>query len=106
MKDRSGSNSANERGVQVIIPDPQAEIELQGQALLTFQAGPPGTRVLCTGGTLWLTQAGDLHDHLIQAGQSFSLYREGVVLAQGLPWGKVLILDPARETIHDGNLIP
>jgi hypothetical protein len=84
---------------QVIIRDFRAEINLEGSELLKFEPGQP-TRVLCTTGTLWLTQPGDPHDHLLKAGQSFSLDQPGMVLVQGLPCGKVRILDILKEPLY------
>jgi hypothetical protein len=54
---------------------------------------------MCTTGMLWLTQQSDLNDHLIKAGQLFTIDQRGIVLVQGLPFGKVLILPPATVDI-------
>jgi hypothetical protein len=63
--------------------------------LLKLVFGQLGACVRCISGTLWLTQESDLHDHILKAGQSFTLDHEGIVLVQGLPCGKALILQPA-----------
>jgi hypothetical protein len=78
-----------------ILPDVSAEIDLEGMDLLKLELGQPSTRVMCTAGTLWLTQPGDPQDHFLKAGQSFTPNQRGTVLVQGLPCGKARILPPA-----------
>jgi hypothetical protein len=95
MDNQGKTNNAIEMEVQVIYPDIHTEIVLDGSELLKFDAGQPGTAVACTAGMLWLTQPGDLHDHFLRAGQSFTLYQTGTVLVQGLPSGKARIELPA-----------
>ena len=70
---------------QVIIPDVRSEIDLEGMELLKLNLEQPRARVLCTAGHLWLTQQGDPQDHLLEAGQTFTLNQRGTVLVQGLP---------------------
>ncbi|MCE5281530.1 MAG: DUF2917 domain-containing protein [Deltaproteobacteria bacterium] len=43
-----------------------------------------GTVVSCGKGVLWLTQTGNPGDHLIRAGEAFSVGRRGVVLVSAL----------------------
>jgi hypothetical protein len=90
----------SEMEVQLIISDIRSEIDLDGLELLKLEFGQPGTRVICTTGTLWLTQEGDPHDHLLKAGQSFTLDQPGTVLVQGLPCGKALICETVREPMY------
>ncbi len=78
--------------VQVIFPGNRSEINLAGAELLKLEPGKPGARVICTTGALWLTQQDDPHDHVLKAGQSFTLRQPGTVLVQGVPHGKALIL--------------
>ncbi len=45
-----------------------------------------GARVKSVRGTLWITQEGDREDHVVRAGESFTVERDGVTLvsaAQG-----------------------
>ena len=77
---------------QVIIPDIRSEIDLEGTELLKLDLEQPHASVLCTAGTLWLTQQGDPQDHFLEAGQAFTLNQRGTVLVQGLPCGKARIL--------------
>ena len=43
-----------------------------------------GSVILCRKGVLWLTQTGTPGDHLIRAGEAFSIRRGGVVLVSAL----------------------
>jgi Protein of unknown function (DUF2917) len=81
----------NEKEVRVITGSIRTGINLDGLELLKLDFRRPGATVMCTNGALWLTQQGDPVDHLLQAGQSFTLDQRGIVLVQGLPRGKALI---------------
>lgn len=39
-----------------------------------------GERVRCLRGTLWITQEGDREDHIVSAGEDFTVNRDGVTL--------------------------
>jgi hypothetical protein len=97
MDNRRRKINGSEMEVQVIIGDMRSEIDLDGLELLKLEFGQPGARVMSTSGTLWLTQQGDPHDHIIKTGQSFTLNQRGMVLVQGLPCGRVLILPPVPQ---------
>lgn len=99
MDNRWKNIIGDEREVRVIICNIRSEIDLDGLELLKLEIDRPGASVLCTAGTLWLTQPGDPHDHLLKAGQSFSLNQRGAVLVQGLPCGKAAILDRVKEPL-------
>ncbi len=93
MNARTAECEYNEMGLWVVHPDHQAEIGLEGPELLRLVFLRPGAAVTCTGGALWLTQPGDAQDHIIRAGETFPLYRPGVILVQGLPRGRAVILE-------------
>lgn len=85
----------NARGEKLelhILPDVRAEIDLAGAELLTLDVEERRASVVCTAGTLWLTQPGDLNDHVLEAGQTFTINKPGTVLVQGMPAGKMRIL--------------
>jgi hypothetical protein len=92
MNDRRKKINGSAMEVQVIISDTRSEIDLESDQLLKLEFGQPGACIRCTTGTLWLTQQGDLDDHLLKAGQSFTLDQPGIALVQGLPCGKAFIL--------------
>ena len=97
MDNRRSKLNGREMETQVIIPDIRSEIDLEGSELLKLEFGQPGACVTCTTGILWLTQQGDLHDHLLKTGQSFTLDQPGIVLVQGLPCGKARIQEMVNE---------
>jgi hypothetical protein len=97
MHNRREKINSSAMEVQVIINDIRPEIDLDNAELLRLEFGQPGTRVMCTAGTLWLTQQGDPQDYLLQAGQSFTLNQGGIVLVQGLPCGKARIQPLATQ---------
>jgi hypothetical protein len=100
MDSRRKRLNGSEMKIQVTIGDIRSEIDLDGLELLKLEFGEPGTQVTCTTGTLWLTQQGDPHDHILKAGQSFSLDQPGIILVQGLPRGKVLIRKMVNERVY------
>jgi len=91
MKLQSKENDCGEAEVGVVLPDIHSEIQLKGTEMLKLRSEQPGMVILCTSGALWLTQPGDLHDHILKAGEAFQLYRQGTVLVQGMPRGDVLV---------------
>ncbi len=104
MNNLKGISNQSEMEAPVIIYDIHSEIDLESQALLKLDLGQPGAVVRCISGTLWLTQACDLHDHLLIAGQSFTLDHAGIVLVQGLPYGRARIFPPAQLATAEENL--
>jgi hypothetical protein len=95
MENRKRKINDSAMEVQLIISDTRSEIDLKNRELLKLVFGQPGACVRCITGVLWLTQESDLHDHLLIAGQSFTIEQQGIVLVQGLPCGKALVLPPA-----------
>ena len=106
MDIRNRKLTGREMKARIVIKNIHSEIDVGGWALLRLEAGQPGDRVMCTAGTLWLTQQGDPHDHLLNAGQSFTLDQRGVILVQGLPRGKALILPPSSIGVTAGTSPP
>jgi hypothetical protein len=43
-----------------------------------------GTEIRCLEGMLWITQEGDLIDHIIERGDKFVVDRKGKVVLQGM----------------------
>ena len=46
-----------------------------------------GDMIICTRGILWVTQEGDLDDHLLRSGDQFIANRHGVVLVEAMTPG-------------------
>ncbi len=97
MDTRNKTMTGSTLAAQVMIPDLRHEIDLDGKELLRLEVAQPGTRVVCTAGTLWLTQAGDPQDYLIRAGESFTFFQAGLALVQGLPCGKARIVELGKD---------
>lgn len=45
---------------------------------------PAGTQILCESGTLWLTLPGEIQDHVLPTGHSFTLPQPGKAVVQGM----------------------
>ena len=59
--------------------------------------GGKGIEVRCLGGNVWITQAGDRGDIVLQGGESFVLDRNGLALVTAL-------LDPATVVLQPGRI--
>jgi hypothetical protein len=106
MENKMDHKLVNARGEKMdvhISPDVRSEIGLTGTELLTLDIEEHRTSVVCTQGVLWLTQLGDLNDHVLKAGQSFTISAPGAVLVQGVPAGKMRIL-PRPDSAVKANL--
>ena len=62
-----------------------------------------GARVRSLRGTLWITQEGDGHDHVVRAGESFTVERDGVTLVSAPQGPGMLLVNPPAPQ-HDGVL--
>ena len=87
-------------GASVLIYDMRPEIVLDGLQLLKLEINRPGVRVTCTTGALWLTQPNDPRDHFLKAGQSLTLSAPGIILVQGLPYGKARLLESGDGPLY------
>ncbi len=67
------------------------KFSLSSQKLFRMDGDRRGTKILCTGGELWVTQEGDPYDHVLKCGEQFMITNRGVVIIQGWPEGKVQI---------------
>lgn len=59
-------------------------IRLRERELFSIRGDCGGMVVSCRTGDLWLTQEGDPNDHLIGAGENFTISRKGLVLINAL----------------------
>ena len=53
-------------------------------AMIRLEGDVAGRVISCSKGILWLTQTGNPGDHLIRAGEAFSVAQPGVVLISAL----------------------
>lgn len=82
-------DSAASRAVMEL--DPAGEtLLLRGNQLVRIQ-GTAGWKIKALGGTLWITQDGDVRDIVLQAGQSFTPDRDGDVLLSPLGEARVCL---------------
>lgn len=72
-------------------------IYLKAHEILPIEDGA-GLEVKCLRGSLWITQAGDPKDRIIDSGESFVLNRPGLSLVNAL-------LDPALVIVQRGKLL-
>ena len=64
--------------------NPITEITLAKYKLWTIDGDRRGDVISCVNGTLWITQAGDLKDYVLETGRSFWVTRPGTVAVQAL----------------------
>jgi len=76
-----------------------AAIELEPAQSLRLK-GAASVRILCRGGTVWVTQEGVLRDDFLRAGEALTLRSRGVTLVQAM--GRALISIEARPRIGGG----
>ena len=60
------------------------ERRLEPQAVEQLPGMDCGDAIVCTAGILWVTQAGDPEDYLLQQGSAFVANSQGLVLVQAL----------------------
>ena len=59
----------------------------------------PGTTIRVWSGALWVTQEGDLRDHYLTPGQSFTVDRDGTALATAMHRAWIRVTPPpVRES--------
>ncbi len=61
---------------------------------------PLGRRIECLGGSLWITQDGDLRDTVLTTGQAFEFNRRDDVLVSALDDSRYLLLDACASGCH------
>ena len=69
---------------------------LKPKQLLKVHAGA-GHAIVCHTGSLWVTQQRDWRDVVLEAGQSFTLDRDGLTLVQALAQSTVSVAPPGTR---------
>ncbi len=72
------------------------KIHLKKKELLAIEKNAKGVTVYCLDGEIWLTQSGDLNDHLILPGMSFTVSCKGKVVMVALN-SSTLTLSPITQ---------
>lgn len=70
------------------------EVKLMPRQLLTLDGDRRGEQILAVYGSVWITQVGDREDHLLRAGECFTISRKGKVVIEGMR--------PARLRLFSG----
>ncbi len=60
------------------------EIKLTKYKLWTIEGDRRGDVIRCLKGSLWITQAADLKDYILEAGEEFWVTKPGMVVVQAL----------------------
>ncbi len=68
------------------------ELDLDGVKILSPEV--PGQVIQCLSGMIWLTQEGDVRDHVLTAGRVKPIDRPGRVALQALKSSRVRIFPP------------
>jgi len=72
-------------------------VRLDAEQLFTVE-GARGRGVVVFAGKLWITQQGDLRDHFVSAGESFTFDQPGLALIEALePARLVMLMDGAAS---------
>jgi hypothetical protein len=70
---------------------------LKKKELLAIEKNVKGMTVYCLDGEIWLTQSGDLNDHLILPGKSFTVSCKGKIVLVALSF-TTLTLSPVTQS--------
>jgi len=81
-------------GVSFWLNQQGAAIHLQQQELLTVRDGK-GWKVQSLAGAVWITQEGELDDVILEAGESFTVERDGLTVIQAVGEATVVV---SRQT--------
>ena len=73
-----------------------ARLALKQRDTLTLEAAR-GALVRCLEGLVWITQDGDRADHIVAAGDSFRVDRDGSVIVQATRPARVAIESPRED---------
>jgi hypothetical protein len=60
-------------------------VHLHAKEILELENQKGGIHLTILSGTAWVTQPGDLDDHLLQANESLDITHQGLVLIQAMP---------------------
>ncbi len=89
------SNLGNVRVGALVSASNDVEIHLFPNEVFKMSGDRRGVQVACRAGRLWITQANDLDDYLLKAGDRFVVTEPGLVLIQGVREGRAQIVPPA-----------
>jgi len=76
----------------------RVELRLFSRELFKVNGDRRGLQILCRRGRLWITQANDEKDHVLEAGERFVVSRPGLVLVQSLGEGLMQVTSAGTTT--------
>ncbi len=80
------------------MPAPQGvEMALARNEVFALEGDQLGYRILCQKGRLWITQANDMVDYVLSAGEEFVVSGTGMVVIQALLSSQALIRPRRQE---------
>jgi hypothetical protein len=91
---RSTVNSRSGILGHLVSDSDRVELSLFPRELFKMKGDKRGLQILCRRGKLWVTQASDEMDYMLEAGQRFVVSRPGVVLVQSLGEGLMQVASP------------
>ena len=73
------------------------ELLLNEHELLNLGENLHGLRIVCREGRLWLTQAGDSRDHILRAGDSFTVSASGQLIITATESCRLMLVEPVVQ---------
>ena len=74
----------------------RSTLSLAREGLVAIRDGQ-GTRIVCSAGSLWITQECDPKDAVITAGESFTVRNPGLTLLTALSAAEVTVIEPHAD---------
>ena len=80
---------------------------LDNREILDLGKGLQGVRVECRGGRCWLTQSGDNRDHILGAGDAFTVRTQGRLIITAMEPCRLMLLhtEPRGRQQHPSKMM-
>jgi len=73
------------------------KIHLKKKELVAIEKNAKGMTVSCLDGEIWLTQSGDINDHLILPGKSFTVSCKGKIVLVALNSATLMLISVTQN---------
>jgi hypothetical protein len=83
-----GINKGKESGMELLLNE---------RELLNLGENLRGLRIVCREGRCWLTQAGDSRDHILRAGDSFTVSACGQLIITATESCRLMLVEPVVQ---------
>jgi hypothetical protein len=80
--------------MNLTLKQPTTSLKLSPQAVHSANKIAAGTTIVCEKGIVWLTQANDLQDYMLQPGDKLVINKRNSVMLQALSEAHVSIVTP------------